>query len=75
MLKYLMYKTPFQKTISKEKVLEKINNQNNKQDFKRVDVNILLNRVKINNKKKKIKTATFILFTSLGLCFAAYLIL
>jgi len=39
-----------------------------------VDINKLLNRVKLNKIDEKKKNVTYIVYTLLGLCFSAYII-
>ena len=61
--------------ISREKNFsDEITKQNINPDFKKVDINILLNRVKVDNFKNKKKNIAFIFFILLGLISSAYLI-
>tara|TARA_B100000795_G_C22595361_1_gene359077 strand:+ start:437 stop:649 length:213 start_codon:yes stop_codon:yes gene_type:complete len=61
--------------ISRVKIFsDELTNQNINSDFKKVDINILLNRVKVDNSKDKKKNIAFIFFILLGLISSAYLI-
>jgi len=53
---------------------DELTKQNINPDFKKVDINILLNRVKVDNFKNKKKNIAFIFFILLGLISSAYLI-
>ena len=41
---------------------------------KKVDINVLLNRVKLNNVKEKKKNIFFMLSTIFGICLSAYIV-
>tara|TARA_B110001452_G_C15084456_1_gene378379 strand:+ start:489 stop:704 length:216 start_codon:yes stop_codon:yes gene_type:complete len=69
-----MYKTPYQTSNSKKIFLNGSNNPNNTSSSKKVDINILLNKVKINKNNEKKRNLIFFTSIFLSLGFSAFVI-
>ena len=69
-----MQKSDLQSLIPKKKFLNKSSQQNTISSFKKVDINILLNRVKINKLNEKKKNLVYTIFVFLCLSLSAYII-
>jgi len=69
-----MQKSDLQSLIPKKKFLNKSSQQNIISSFKKVDINILLNRVKINKLNEKKKNLVYTIFVFLCLSLSAYII-
>ena len=76
MVNYAMEKNlfPFKNLKQDEKVSNKHNYQNISSNSNKVDINILLNRVKVNDIKEKKKNLNFMFSVFFGLCVSAYII-
>jgi len=62
----------YQSQLAKSSIKSKT--QNIDSDFRKVDINVLLNRVKVDKNKERKKIITSIVSSCLGLCLSAYII-
>ena len=69
-----MQKSNLHNFILKKRFLNKSNQQHTTSSFKKVDINILLNRVKIDKIIERKKNFVYTVFVLLGLSFSAYII-